>query len=204
MISVVTYGVGNVGSIFSMLRKIGVPAKAAATPDEIGRAEKIILPGVGAFDHGMSMLADRGLNDAIVKRVGEDGIPLLGICLGMQLLGRCSEEGSRPGLGLVDAQCVRFRAVEAGQSLKVPHMGWNDVMPRVESPLLAGLDAEPRFYFVHSYHVVCANPADVVATSRYGVDFTAVLRRDNVWGAQFHPEKSHRFGMTVLRNFSRL
>ena len=202
MISVVTYGVGNVGSIFNMFRKIGVAAVAASTPDEVARAEKILLPGVGSFDHGMEMLDRAGLVPSLKARVGE-GTPLLGICLGMQLLGRGSEEGQRAGLDLLDARSVRFHG-NGDPAFRVPHMGWNELDRRRESPLFAGFEERARFYFVHSYHLVCADPADVLATARYGGDFTAIVQRGNVWGAQFHPEKSHRFGMTLLANFARL
>ncbi|HXG72261.1 MAG TPA: imidazole glycerol phosphate synthase subunit HisH [Gemmatimonadaceae bacterium] len=202
MISVVSYGVGNVGSIFSMLRKIGVPAIAASTPDDIAKAERIILPGVGAFDHGMAMLAEHSLIEPLRERAGA-GIPLLGICLGMQLLGRASEEGIVAGLGVMDAHSVRF--LPGGERpLKIPHMGWSELTIRRQSPLLDGFEDQARFYFVHSYHYVCDRSEDVLATAPYGIDFTAVVQRDNVWGAQFHPEKSHRFGMTLLRNFARL
>jgi glutamine amidotransferase len=200
MIGVVSYGVGNVGSIFSMLRKIGAPARPVSTPEELSLVDKIILPGVGAFDRGMSLLVEHGLDAALKERV-DNGAQLLGICLGMQLLGRGSEEGQLPGLGLIDAQCVRFRSDGQG-SLKVPHMGWNELNVRRPSPLFAHLDDAPRFYYVHSYHLVCAESADILATTTYGLEFTAAVQRENVWGAQFHPEKSHRFGMTLLRNFS--
>ena len=203
MIAVVSYGVGNVGSIFSMLRKIGVPAVAASTPDDIAAAGKIILPGVGSFDHGMATLASRGLVEPLQERVLRDRIPVLGICLGMQLLGSGSEEGSLPGLGFLDASCVRFRT-EGSTPLKVPHMGWNDLAFRRHSSLTDGLEEGARFYFVHSSHLACSDPGDVLATAHYGVDFTAMIQRENVWGAQFHPEKSHRFGMKLLDNFGRL
>jgi glutamine amidotransferase len=202
VISVVTYGVGNVGSIFNMFRKLGVPAVAASTADELARAEKILLPGVGAFDHGMEMLARAGLIPALRARVA-DGVPLLGICLGMQLLGRGSEEGQRPGLDLLDAHSVRFTA-NGDPGFRVPHMGWNEVRQTRESPLFDQFEERPRFYFVHSYHLVCGDPGDVLATVRYGTDVTAIVQRGNVWGAQFHPEKSHRFGMRLLGNFARL
>lgn len=202
MIAVVSYGVCNVGSILNMLKRIGAAAAAVSTPAEIEAADKIILPGIGAFDNGMSALDVLGLAEPLRVRVRRDRVPILGICLGMQLLGRRSEEGSLPGLALLDAECVRFRP--DGTPLKVPHMGWNVLAPRRESPLLARLDNGARFYFVHSYHLVCADRADVLATSSYGIDFTAMVQRENVWGAQFHPEKSHRYGMTLLGNFARL
>ena len=202
MISIVTYGVGNVGSIFNMLRKIGVPAVAASTPDDVARAEKILLPGVGSFDHGMDMLERAGLIPTLQARAGE-GIPVLGICLGMQLLGHRSEEGQLPGLGLLDAQSVRFVG-NGDPGFRVPHMGWNELKRKRESPLFEGFEDRARFYFVHSYHLVCADPVDVLATSYYGDEFTAIVQRGNVWGAQFHPEKSHRFGMQLLSNFASL
>lgn len=186
-----------------MLRKIGVPAVAASTPADIERAERLILPGVGAFDHGMAMLAEHGLVEALRQRVSRDGVPLLGICLGMQLLGRGSEEGTLPGLGLLEAHCVRFQS-SAEHPLKVPHMGWNELSFCRPSALFERRDETPRFYFVHSYHLMCADRHDVLATTRYGIDFTAMVQRDNVWGAQFHPEKSHRFGMALLGKFARL
>jgi len=203
MISVVSYGVGNLGSIFNMLRKLGVAAAAASTPDDISRAERIILPGIGAYDHGMESLSEHGLVEPLRQRVLQDRVPLLGICLGMQLLGKGSEEGNRSGLGLIDADCVRFNA-NGSQTLKIPHMGWKTLAFRQPSPLTDRLDSESRFYFVHSYHVVCHSPGDVLATANYGVEFTAMVHRENIWGAQFHPEKSHRFGMTLLENFARV
>jgi glutamine amidotransferase len=203
MIGVVAYGVGNIGSILSMLRKIGVPAAGAATAAEVERAEKIILPGVGSFDHAMNMLAQRGLVQPLKDRISRDGVPVLGICLGMQMLGRGSEEGALGGLDLLDARCARLRT-DGESQLKVPHMGWSELTVKRESPLLSGLDAHARFYFVHSYHLVCRDPGDVLATARYGMEFTAMVQRGNMWGAQFHPEKSHRFGMKLLGNFAGL
>jgi imidazole glycerol-phosphate synthase subunit HisH len=203
MIAVVSYGVSNVGSILNMLRKIGAPAVAVSTPAEIERAEKLILPGIGAFDNGMKALSDLGLAEPLKERVVRDGVPILGICLGMQLLGQGSEEGALAGLGLLEGRCVRF--CRGGEPpLRVPHMGWNVLAPRRDSALLTGLDEHARFYFVHSYHLGCGDPVDVLATARYGVEFTAMVQRGNVWGAQFHPEKSHRYGMALLGNFARL
>ncbi|HEY8609591.1 MAG TPA: imidazole glycerol phosphate synthase subunit HisH [Noviherbaspirillum sp.] len=201
MITVVDYGVANRGSMQNMLSRIGAKVELASTPEAVLRARKIILPGVGAFDHGMAALEERGLADAIRSRVAGDGIPLLGVCLGMQMLGRGSEEGRRTGLGLVDAYCRRFHFA-TGSKQKVPHMGWQEIGIRKEgAPLLAGLDDRSRFYFVHSYHLVCEDRIDVLAEASYGSEFVAIVRRGNVMGVQFHPEKSHRFGMRLLRNF---
>jgi glutamine amidotransferase len=201
LISVVDYGVANLASMLNMLRKIGVDAERAGTPEELQSASKIVLPGIGAFDQGMAALEERGLLPLLRQKALDEKVPILGVCLGMQMLGQGSEEGCAPGLGLIDATCRRFRPPE-GVVLKVPHMGWNTVVPRRASPLLERLDSQSRFYFVHSYRVVCGDSADELAYSRYGGDFTSIVARGNIYGVQFHPEKSHRFGMALLRNFA--
>lgn len=203
MISVIDYGVSNLGSMLNMLRKVGAQAQAVSTAEEVARAEKIILPGVGAFDNGMAALEARGLVEPLRRKALEDKVPLLGVCLGMQLLGRSSEEGRMAGLGLVDAEARRFR-FSGERAPKVPHMGWNVLAARRGSALLAGLDGLTRFYFCHSYHLACGDPADVLATACYGADFVAMVEHGNVRGVQFHPEKSHRFGMALLHNFAGL
>ncbi|MFZ2491237.1 MAG: imidazole glycerol phosphate synthase subunit HisH [Thermoanaerobaculia bacterium] len=199
MISVVSYGVANIGSMLNMLRKIGVAAQPVSKPEEVARAEKLILPGVGAFDNGITALRDLGLAEPLRARVAQ-GFPILGVCLGMQMLSYGSEEGALPGLGLVAGRCVRFRP---GGAVRIPHMGWSEPHFLQTDGLAAGLD-RARFYFVHSYHFVCDDPDDRLAVSQYGGEFTAAVHRDNIWGVQFHPEKSHRFGMALLRNFAGL
>ncbi len=199
-IAVVDYGVNNVGSVLNMLRRIGAETRAARRPEELEDCDAIVLPGVGAFDAGATSLRSTGLFDAVRESVLERRVPILGICLGMQLLSRGSEEGSLEGLGLVEATTRRIRFDGGGRALKVPHMGWNETKC-VDAELFAGL-IEPRFYYVHSYHVVCDVPSDVAARCSYGVDLTAAVRRGRVMGTQFHPEKSHRFGMRVLSNFA--
>lgn len=201
-VSILDYGLGNLGSIRNMFRKIGAEAVAVATPEGLLGASKILLPGVGSFDAGMRALEARGLAESLLGRA-RAGVPILGICLGMQLLTRGSEEGTLAGLGLFDASCRRLQ-VPAGSTLKVPHMGWAQLIRRKDSRLLRGLDENARFYFVHSFHVVCADPADVLATSDHGGEFVSMIERDNVMGAQFHPEKSHRFGMQLFRNFAEI
>jgi imidazole glycerol-phosphate synthase subunit HisH len=201
MISIINYGVSNVGSMLNMMKKLGIPAQIISTPEEVARATKIVLPGVGAFDHGMTALTDMGLAEPIKNRVRE-GVPLLGVCLGMQMLATGSEEGRIRGLGLIEGRCMRFHP-DGQNGIRIPHMGWNELVPRRKSVLLEGLESA-RFYFVHSYYFVCEDAADELARSRYGVDFTAAVHRQNVWGVQFHPEKSHRFGMTLLKNFAAL
>jgi glutamine amidotransferase len=201
MIAVVSYGVCNVGSILNMLRRLNIEAMAVSAPAEIEKAQKIILPGVGAFDNGVTALASLGLIEPLQCRVIRDRVPIFGICLGMQLLARSSEEGVLDGLGLIDGKCVKFRT-DGVPVLKVPHMGWNTIAPKKQSPLWNNLGERARFYFVHSYHLVCADPTDVLATTCYGAEFTSVVQRGNIYGAQFHPEKSHRYGMTLLGNFA--
>jgi glutamine amidotransferase len=199
-VGIVDYGVANLGSMRNMLQRIGAAADFLTSPESILGASKIILPGIGAFDHGMDALSQRNLVEALRQRVLEDKVPILGVCLGAQLLGKGSAEGEREGLGFISARCERFVPDQEAR-IKVPHMGWNHLEPRRESPLLRQLDAHARFYFVHSYHIVCADPADVLATATYGKPFTAMIQRQNIYGAQFHPEKSHRFGMRLLQNF---
>lgn len=200
MIVIVDSGVANTGSIVNMLGRVGVQATVSSDPGVIDRGTKLILPGVGAFDAGMRSLDQRGLIPVLDRQVQERGIPILGLCLGMQLFTRKSEEGSLPGLGWLDADTVRFRP-PASPDVKIPHMGWNTVDVRREHPVLDTSDEDTRFYFVHSYHVANASPDQVLGTTTHGYEFASVIGRDNILGVQFHPEKSHRFGMRLLRNF---
>lgn len=203
MILVIDYGMGNVGSIMNMLKKIGAKSAITTNPDELYTAEKIILPGVGSFDKGMQYLEQKGFHEAILKNVVELKKPLLGICLGMQMLGRKSEEGVRPGLGLIPFDTVRFR-FDQKTSLKVPHMGWNYVnINNHNSQLVNNICEKQRFYFVHTYHALCDNKEDILMESHYGYVFTAAVQHLNIYGTQFHPEKSHRYGMQLLSNFAK-
>ena len=203
MITIVDYGMGNLGSIANMLRKIGVPANVSSSPESIVQAEKIILPGVGAFDNGMKNLEEMGLVDALSEVVLKQKKPILGICLGMQLFTKSSEEGIREGLGWVDAETVRFSFKDAGPNLKIPHMGWNTVQTRKEHPIFTNPDdRESRFYFLHSYHVVADIESDVLAETNYGYTFVSAIQNNNIIGVQFHPEKSHRYGINLLRSFA--
>jgi glutamine amidotransferase len=200
MITVIDYDAGNVGSVVNICRKAGGKATISADPREIAKADKLILPGVGHFGRAMERLRKNGLVDAMNEAVLERRRPVLGICLGMQLLSRHSEEGDAEGLGWIDARTVRFRP-EPGSDLKVPHMGWNAVKIANDDPLLAGLPEEPRFYFVHSFYVDAANGADVMLRTVHGRPFVSAVRHGNIRGTQFHPEKSHRYGLTLIRNF---
>ena len=203
MIVIVDYGMGNLGSIQNMFHRLGLDSIISGDPAAITQADKLILPGVGAFDAGMRNLRERGLIPLLETKVRQGRTPVLGICLGMQLLSLRSEEGRLPGLGWIEAETVRFRFAEQAAPLKVPHMGWNQVSPQKVSPLFDRMYEEPRFYFVHSYHVRCHHPDDAWLSCRYGFEFTAAVERGNVVGVQFHPEKSHKFGMRLLENFAR-
>jgi glutamine amidotransferase len=204
LITIVNYGVGNLNSIANMLKKVGVPAQITSSSDDISRAAKLIMPGIGAFDAGMERLEASGLIPLLTDRVVHAGIPTLGICLGMQLMTRGSEEGQRPGLGWIAATTRRFdRAVDP--TLRIPHMGWNIARAVRPSRLLDNCPQEPRFYFTHSYYVHCENPDDRLLTVDHGkLSFDAGFEHANLMGVQFHPEKSHRFGMWLLKNFASL
>lgn len=200
MITIVDYGVGNIGALINMFDYLGVDAKASSDPDELVAAQKLILPGVGAFGKAMSELHARRLVGPLNEAVLQRKTPILGVCLGMQLLARWSDESNVEGLGWIAATVKR---IDPGQSgLKVPHIGWADVHPTRPSPLFT--DEQPRFYFVHSYHMVCDNDEDRLATIRYGADLCCAVNHDNIYGMQFHPEKSHKFGMRLLTAFSQL
>jgi imidazole glycerol-phosphate synthase subunit HisH len=199
-IAIVDYGVGNVGSIQNMLKKVGARSVLASSPDQILEARKLILPGVGAVDAGMDALRKSGLIDALSHQALQVKVPVIGLCLGMQLMTERSEEGSLPGLGWIRAQTVRFAPLPG---LKIPHMGWNLATPAKQSAILKQFPDGARFYFVHSYYVTCANPSDALLFATYGsTRFAAGVQHENLIGVQFHPEKSHRFGMWLLRNFA--
>lgn len=200
MIVIINYGIGNVGSILNMFKHIGVQAKISVDPEDLLQASGLILPGVGSFDTGMTKLRESGYSDMLDEQVIAKKIPVLGICLGMQMLTQKSEEGELPGLGWIDAETIRFRVPT--HEYKIPHMGWNELIIDQPAPLMKGLAEENRFYFVHSYHVVCRNSKDVLANTRYCYEFCSVFQHENIMGTQFHPEKSHRFGMQLLSNFA--
>ena len=203
MIAIIDYGMGNIASVLNMFKRIG-NRDVMLTKDEcqILNADKILLPGVGAFDNGMKNLKESGLIPLLNKKALIDKIPVLGICLGMQLLTRRSEEGIEKGLGWIAADTKKFIFNENSE-LKIPHMGWNYIEVKMQSPLI-DIHKKQKFYFVHSYYVKCDNSKDVLATCNYGLDFDCMVQNNNIFGAQFHPEKSHKFGMELLENFSKL
>lgn len=202
MIVIINYGLGNVGSIYNMLKYIGIPSKVSENLDDIKNATKLILPGVGAFDFGMKLLQEKDYIELLNKKVLEERVPIVGICLGMQLMFESSEEGVAKGLSWVQGNCIKFRDnLEASKNLKVPHMGWNDIFLRKKTDLFDLVDNELRFYFAHSYHLTC-NENYILAESNYGYTFPVVIKKDNILGVQFHPEKSHIFGMNFFKSFS--
>ena len=200
MVIVLDYGVGNTASVINMVKKAGGHAKLSADPDEVLTATHLILPGVGAFDHGMKSLRASGLDEPLLEAASR-GAQVLGICLGMQMLGLSSDEGDEAGLSLIDARFKRFE-FDASSKLRVPHVGWNTVdVSRAGAVIPPSADGEQRFYFVHSYYAICDQERDILAKCHYGHEFAAAYQRDNVVGVQFHPEKSHRFGLALFEQF---
>lgn len=204
MIVVVDYRMGNLNSIINMLKKIGVSGIISSNPKDIENADKLILPGVGAFDAGMTNIRELNLLPIIINQVMNNKTPILGICLGMQLLTCKSEEGSQPGLGLIEGETILFDCNLQKQKFKIPHMGWNSVNIKRPNPLFKHSGEELCFYFVHSYHVVCQNKDNIVTTTDYGGEFVSSIQKNNIFGTQFHPEKSHKYGLQVLKNFVEL
>ncbi|WP_138261934.1 imidazole glycerol phosphate synthase subunit HisH [[Clostridium] hylemonae] len=202
MIAILDYGIGNLGSIKNMLNKIGEETSIASSIKEIEQADKLILPGVGSFDNGMKCLRKKEFDKVILEQVCDKKKPILGICLGMQMLGRKSEEGEEKGLDLISFDNKRFNFVDCG--LKVPHMGWNyvDIINK-ENNLVKDIEEKQRYYFVHSYHAVCDSKENILMTCNYGYEFAAAVIHGNIYGTQFHPEKSHKFGMKLLENFAK-
>lgn len=201
MITVVEYGSGNLASIQNMLKKVGVSSVLGSTPEDIESAERLLLPGVGAFDACAFRLRSSGLIPALQKAVLEKRKPVLGICVGMQLLLDKSEEGNESGLGWIPGRVERFKQAALPPGCKVPHMGWTEVDAATDCFLLQEMHDQPRFYFVHSYHAVPESEQHILMTAEYGYRFAAAIQKDNIVGVQFHPEKSHRFGMQLFKNF---
>lgn len=202
MIRVIDYGLGNISAFLNMYKRLNIEAAVARTPDELRQADKLILPGVGAFDHAMELLDGSGMRATLDELVTQRHVPVLGICVGMQILARGSDEGRAAGLGWIDGHVKGFKSL--GQDLLLPHMGWNDVQPLSNARLFAGLEQDCRFYFLHSFYFHCEQPQDVAAVSRYGIDFSCAVHAGNIYGVQFHPEKSHHFGAQLLKNFAEL
>jgi glutamine amidotransferase len=204
MIAIIDLDTGNLGSMQNMIKKINMNAIITSRADEIEKADKLIFPGVGAFDSSIENLSNSDLLPVLEQKVLSKRTPILGVCLGMQLFTLESEEGQKAGLGWINATTVKFEVRGGDNALKIPHMGWNTLKVRRKNQLLDNISDNSRYYFVHSYYVRCNNEEDVLAVANYGYDFTAVIQKDNIYGVQFHPEKSHKFGMQILKNFLEL
>ena len=202
MVTIIDYGLGNLASIKNMLKRIGVSSVISSSKEEIANAEKLILPGVGHFAKGMENLHKSGLVPVMNELVLEKKKPILGICLGMQLMTSFSEEGNVQGLGWINANTVKFNL--SNSAYKIPHMGWSNIKFNLKDPLSESLENLARFYFVHSYHVRCESHFNILATTNYEITFHSAIIKDNIRGVQFHPEKSHKFGMQLLKNFSNI
>ncbi len=202
MITIVDYGLGNIQAFANLYKRLNLPARVARHADELHDASHLILPGVGAFDHAMNLLDASGMRGALDDLVLERRTPVLGVCVGMQLMANGSDEGQSPGLGWIPGRVRALDGKPALEHLPLPHMGWNDVAPTAGDPLFRGLEDDARFYFLHSYYFECAEPkVHSAAVVRYGIDFSCAVRRGHVAGVQFHPEKSHHWGAALLKNF---
>lgn len=205
MIRIVDYGVGNIEAFVTLFKRLGIPAQRAHTPQALEGATRLVLPGVGHFDHAMQRLNESGLRSALEDLVLGQCVPVLGVCVGMQMLAGGSEEGSLPGLNWVPGHVRAFANNAQSTHLPMPHMGWNDVQPTADAKLFAaGFDEAPQFYFLHSYYFDANDKADVAATAYYGIHFDAVVSRGHIHGVQCHPEKSHHWGVQLLKNFVEL
>lgn len=204
MITLIDYGVGNLKSFINVYNRINIPIEIAQTAQDIVNAERLILPGVGHFDHAMLQLNRSGMRDAIDKQVLVNKIPIIGICVGMQMMSQRSEEGSEKGLGWIDAEVRKLDDSKINQITKLPHMGWNEVILEKSTDLLCDIRPNSVFYFLHSYYFHCNDTENILATTNYGHNFTSIACRDNIYGIQFHPEKSHNDGQKLLENFSKI
>ncbi|SRR5260221_3720821 len=204
MISIVNYGLGNIQAIANIYKRLNIPARIAASAEELAEARKIILPGVGAFDWAMTRLEQSAMRECLDDLVLRKGRPVLGICVGMQMMAKRSEEGVLAGLGWIDAEVKKFDEASFTQKTHLPHMGWNDVAPRRNDSLFRGLESNARFYFLHSYYVAPRREGDVLAITEYNGPYASGVRSGNIFGVQFHPEKSHHWGIQLLKNFAEL
>lgn len=204
MITLIDYGVGNIFAFQNVYKRLDIPTKIAKSTEDLMDAQKLILPGVGSFDYAMIRLNNSGMRDKLDELVLEQKVPVIGICVGMQMMGNRSDEGSEEGLKWINGDILKFDEKLIQHRTKLPHMGWNDVTPVRNHPLFAGLEKEAIFYFLHSFYFKCNNPTDSIAISDYGVSFSSAVFKDNIYGIQFHPEKSHQYGEKLLHNFAML
>lgn len=204
MITIIDYGVGNINAFVNVYKRLNIDTRIASSIEDLKEVEKLILPGVGSFDYAMEQLNDSGMRDRLDELVLEKKVPIIGICVGMQMMGKKSDEGNSDGLNWIDAEIIKFDPMSIKHVTKLPHMGWNDVQVIKTNDLFIGLEAESLFYFLHSYFFKCNQKEDIIAVSEYGDTFTCAINRDNIYGVQFHPEKSHHYGEILLNNFAKL
>lgn len=204
MITLIDYGVGNIFAFQNVYKRLNIPTKIAKTHEDLADAIKLILPGVGSFDYAMAQLNASGMREKLDELVLGKKVPVIGICVGMQMMGNRSDEGKLEGLKWIDSEILKFDENLIQQRTKLPHMGWNDVAPIKNHPLFIGLEKEAIFYFLHSFYFHCNNPTDRIAVSDYGLSFSSAVNKDNIYGIQFHPEKSHQYGEKLLHNFANL
>lgn len=204
MITIIDYGLGNIQAFVNVYKRLNIPVSVARQADDLHGAQRLILPGVGAFDHAMERLDASGMRRTLERMVGEEKVPVLGICVGMQILATASDEGSLPGLGWVHGRVKAFAGAPGLKDLPLPHMGWNDVRPASGSLLFKGMEDDARFYFLHSFYFDCEGAEGAAASASYGHDFVCAVAQGNVFGVQFHPEKSHHWGSNLLKNFAEI
>lgn len=204
MIGIVDYGLGNLSAFANIYKQLNLPFKAVKTAADFQLVDKLILPGVGAFDYAMKLLNDSGMRETLDDLVLDKKIPVLGVCVGMQIMANSSEEGSMPGLGWIEGKVKKIDATKLNHKPTIPHMGWNQVRPKKDLEVFSGIDYEQGFYFLHSYYFGAENPGDILAVSEYAGEFACAVHKDNIYGFQFHPEKSLLNGVTLLKNFANL
>ncbi len=204
MITIIDYGLGNIRAFVNVYERLNIVTRVAKSAEDLKGASKIILPGVGAFDHAMTLLNHSGMREELENQVLVNKIPVVGICVGMQILANSSDEGVLPGLGWIDGQVKLFDASKITYKTRLPHMGWNSINPLVNNLLMNGFKAESRFYFLHSYYFECNDKEDILSTTDYGINYASAINKDNIYGIQFHPEKSHSNGIQLLHNFAKL
>lgn len=203
MITIINYGLGNIAAFLNVFKRLNISARVATCAEDLKTAEKIILPGVGSYNYALELLEKSGMKEVLEKQVLKEGIPVLGVCVGMQIMSRLSEEGNSDGLNWIPGEVLKFRKSDISSRTKTPHMGWNEVRPLKDNKLFRGLGRNPEFYFLHSYYYSCEKSYSI-STTTHGIEFTSAINHKNIYGVQFHPEKSHDYGEILLENFANL